>query len=142
MDAPHVERIGCDSAEPHLFGPLVVPRLLEAERVHAEHERPVRVVVVPCGQRCSDSIAQGRGVAAEEVDLMPHHEGEGVAWIVDADVGQRRARTGHVTRQPRRRGLHMPALARSPARRVGTRHEVVKHHPRGRGIGRLGAQQP
>ena len=70
VDGPDVVGVALQGREARVLGLLVAPRLLEAERLHAEHEALVGVLGIEGEAGAPDAVAQVGGVAEEEVELV------------------------------------------------------------------------
>ena len=84
VDRPHVVGVDGQRRQPGLLGLAVAARLLEAEGLHAAHDRGVRVLGVEGEQGAARAVAQVGGVAEEEVEQV-------------ADLQRRAGRVGQRT---------------------------------------------
>jgi hypothetical protein len=80
-----VARVQRKRAATDLLGLLIVPALLEPERVHAEHIALVRHRFGPVGQDVCHAIAQHPRLIELKVAGVRHAQREAVARIVDQD---------------------------------------------------------
>ncbi len=124
MNAPDVLGVALDSFTTDVLAAVVVTRLLEAKSEHPEHERVVLLVFGPGGQDAGNAVAQARGVAGEEVDLMTHGQREGVTRVQVRDLLQQHATTEHVAAEPDGGSLEMTPFAVVQTRQVGSGQPV------------------
>ena len=100
VDRPHVLGMRGDGGEAVAFRRLVVARLLEAEGEHPLDEPEVGARRIDAPDRAGDTIAEVRGVAAEEVELMPDEQREQVVGPFDEQVVESASGAVPVTADP------------------------------------------
>ena len=135
---PNVVGVHRQGSQTGRLGPAVVTRLLQAEGLHAACERRVGMVGVERGQAATGSVAQVRGVAEEEVQLVADLE---------------RQQVGRPDLQHARRGVAAaacpvtlrPCLDRGVVASFAIVHRELghgrAHRPRRRDIAKVGARQ-
>ena len=107
VGGPDVVGVRSERGEAGCLCGLVVARLFEAERLHAQDEAVVRMIGAERAERSADAIAQIHRVAEEEVELVADEQRQHVGRPANQQVVEQARRQRPVAVRP---GLHDGAV--------------------------------